>query len=267
MLFRSGAGNVVVWDYGVYSPDEGGLSWGNKAEANRRMLEGLEAGKLSFTLRGSKLQGSWTLVRTKPRTGEANQWLLIKHRDEWVTTDDPTENAVSVLTGRTLDEVSRGVQFRGPAIDGPAPLPTDIRPMFASLGDKAFSHADWVFEPKLDGVRILAWVDHGRVTLRSRDGNDVTDHYPEVRDALAAQPHLRMLLDGEVATLNERGVPDFGLLQHRMHLSGTKAVLAQKQWPVLFYVFDLLHLEGVDLRSLPLTQRQDRKSTRLNSSH
>ncbi len=253
-----GAGNVIVWDYGVYSPDEGGLSWGDKDEANARMLAGLEAGKLSFTLRGAKLQGSWTLVRTKPKDGATNQWLLIKHRDEHVTEAGLLTDDVSVLTGRTLDEVSRGVAAPPGVPAGPAEPPGEVRPMLAGLGDKAFSHPDWLFEPKLDGVRIVAWIDHGRVTLRSREGNDVTDHYPEVTAALATQPHQRMVLDGEVVALNEQGVPEFGLLQHRMHLSGTRATLAQGTMPVLFYAFDLLYLEGIDLRPLPLEQRKRR---------
>jgi len=81
---------VIVWDRGTYTPDEGGAySWGDREAGNRRMHEGLAAGKLSFTLRGVKLHGSWTLVRTAPREGK--DWLLIKHRDEHASARDVLE--------------------------------------------------------------------------------------------------------------------------------------------------------------------------------
>src|SRR5882757_328156 len=91
-----GAGEVIVWDCGVYSPDEGEEYWfHDREEAERRVREGLEKGKLSFLLRGEKIKGSFALVRTADR----KNWLLIKHKDRFVATSDPTERRHSVLSG------------------------------------------------------------------------------------------------------------------------------------------------------------------------
>ena len=95
-----GAGQVIVWDAGTYTPDEGGeLSWGDPEAGSARMREELAAGKLSFTLRGKKLRGSWTLVRT---ARDPKDWLLIKHRDEYASTRDILEEDRSVLSGVTI---------------------------------------------------------------------------------------------------------------------------------------------------------------------
>src|SRR6185295_579367 len=96
-----GAGEVIVWDCGVYSPDEGGTWYHDRAGAEREVLDGLAKGKLSFTLRGEKLKGSFALVKRK----EAKQWLLIKHRDRFVTADDVTQRDRSVLSGIAVAEM------------------------------------------------------------------------------------------------------------------------------------------------------------------
>src|SRR5688572_2522664 len=90
-----GAGEVIVWDCGVYSPDEGGTWFEDRKEAERRTREGLEKGKLGFLLRGEKLKGSFALVRTK----DTKTWLLIKHKDRFVATNDVTARDRSVLSG------------------------------------------------------------------------------------------------------------------------------------------------------------------------
>ena len=255
-----GAGNVVVWDYGAYSPDdEDRLSFGAPEEASARMLRQIEGGKVSVTLRGSKLRGSWALVRTKGRNGEKNQWLLIKHRDEYTGTPNILDDEASVISGRTLDEVSRGVPARlrpSAELGQPTPFPESARPMLATLAAKPFSNGEWLFEPKLDGVRAIASLDQGRVVLRSRMDNVVTDQYPEVAAAVAALPSGQLVLDGEIVALNDRGLPDFELLQQRMHLSGGRAKGPQAQAPVVYYIFDLLYADGYDLTGLPLEQRK-----------
>src|SRR6201993_4266511 len=99
-----GAGKVIVWDCGVYSPDEDQqYSFGNRAEAEARVRQGLAEGKLSVFLRGEKLKGSFALVRT--RTDK--QWLLIKHKDRFASGNDLLARSRSVLSGATLDEVAR----------------------------------------------------------------------------------------------------------------------------------------------------------------
>ncbi len=259
---RYGAGNVIVWDYGYYSPDdENRLSFDDPEEGEARMRRQMESGKLSITLRGTRLMGSWTLVKTRGRGGDSEEWLLIKHRDEYAGSSITLDYETSAVTGRTLDEVSRGVpplrQAPSAATAGnPAPFPTSIRPMNAALASEPFSHREWLFEPKLDGVRALAFLQGGKAVLRSRTETDVTSHYPEIAQAVASLPPTELIVDGEVVALNERGTPDFELLQQRMHLKGDEALRIAPSIPVVYYVFDLLYFEGRDLRNLPLSQRK-----------
>ncbi|MEK7217104.1 MAG: DNA polymerase ligase N-terminal domain-containing protein, partial [Chloroflexota bacterium] len=255
---RYGAGNVIVWDHGAYSPDdEGTLSFGKPGEGNERMRRQIDAGKLSITLRGGKLRGSWTLVHTKGRAGEDNTWLLIKHRDAFAGREiTEAEDSVSILSGRTLEQVSRGVPEVSPSREATDPFPKLVRPMMAQLADAPFSRAGWVFEPKLDGVRTLAYIDHGSVTLRGRSDAVITGQYPEVAEALADAGAGSLVLDGEIVALNQDGVPDFELLQQRMHLRPSRARTARAAAPVVYYIFDLLYVEGQDLTSLPLRLRK-----------
>ena len=252
-----GAGQVIVWDAGTYSPDEDGrLSFGNRQEAEERMRKGLEAGKLSFTLRGRKLRGSWTLVKSSrgPR-----DWLLIKHRDRHADPErDILEEDRSVQSGLTIDDLKAGrLPEPMPADDGET-VPGKVEPMMARLVDGPFSHPEWLFEPKLDGFRIVASVSGGRVRLRSRGGLDVTDRFPEVAEELAAQPESELLLDGELVALDAGGLPSFELLQGRAGLHpGPGADRARADAPVVYYVFDLLHLGGASLLRTPLSRRKE----------
>jgi len=261
-----GAGQVIVWDEGTYTPDEGGVySWGDREQGSARMREGLAAGKLSFTLRGKKLRGSWTLVRT---ARDPKDWLLIKHRDEYASTRDVLEEDRSVLSGVTIRDLKEGRMPRmAPAAAGgaphaaarqaPFPSARTLRPMLATLIDAPFSRPGWLFEPKLDGVRALAFVRDGEVELRSRRGNQITAQYPEVVRGLQAQPVTSAVFDGEIVAVNEQGAPDFQELQPRINLSKPAEVeRAAADTPAYFYVFDLLYLDGYDLREVPLEERK-----------
>jgi bifunctional non-homologous end joining protein LigD len=264
-----GAGQVIVWDKGTYSPDEGGeLSWGHRDEANARMRDGLAAGKLSFTLRGKKLHGSWTLVRM---ARDPKSWLLIKHRDEHASTRDVLEEDRSVLSRLTITDLKEG---RMPPVSGDArphadahaaafPDARSLRPMLATPVARPFSRPGWLFEPKLDGVRALAFVSRSgsgtatRVELRSRRGTAMHAQYPEVVDAMAAQPVESAVFDGEIVAFNAEGAPDFQELQARINLSKPAEVeRAAAATPAYYYVFDLLHLDGHDLTRLPLIERK-----------
>src|SRR3970040_1761114 len=96
-----GAGEVIVWDCGVYSPDEEQAWVEDRKVAERQVMQALEKGKLSVTLRGEKVKGSFALVRTSDR----KSWLLIKHKDRFVTKDDITARDRSVLSGIAVDEM------------------------------------------------------------------------------------------------------------------------------------------------------------------
>ena len=128
--------------------------------------------------------------------------------------------------------------------------------MQAVLADGPFDSPDWLFEPKLDGIRALAFIEDGTVTLRSRRGLDVTAQYPALAQAIAAQPVASAILDGEIIALGENGAPSFERLQQRMNVGGEADVaLADAELPVLFLPFDLLYLDGFDLRRVPLADR------------
>ncbi|MYA50243.1 MAG: ATP-dependent DNA ligase [Chloroflexi bacterium] len=257
-----GAGQVIVWDMGIYSPDEGGLSWHDREEAERRMLAGLDAGKLSFTLRGHKLQGSWTLVRT---TRGPNEWLLIKHKDAHTDTErDVLDDGASVVCGLTLEQLRSG-RLPDPSLAAgvvsfgkPARMPRTLKPMLAHAVDGVFSSPGWLFEPKLDGFRALAFLQDGNVRLISRTGKDMTKNFRGIADDLSVLPHRDMVLDGEIVALGDDGLPDFVLLQNNagMYKVPGAESASVKAATVAYYPFDVLYLDGRDLRQAPLQQRK-----------
>jgi bifunctional non-homologous end joining protein LigD len=247
-----GAGNVIVWDCGPYSPDEGGeYSFTNRAEAERRVREELEAGKLSFFLRGEKVKGSFTLVKTR----SGNQWLLIKHRDRFAQVNDVLAQPRSVLSGLSLDDMApdRAPQRLDAALLAPTgppeSMPRDLKPMLAESGERAASDPKWRYEPKLDGYRVIAYVEGEKVRLRSRRGLDLTALFPELTGELGCQAIEQMVLDGEIVALDGSGNPSFNALQNRAQLKTTAEIgAAQRTTPVVLVCFDLLHFAGLNLR-------------------
>ena len=263
-----GAGEVIVWDNGTYSPDEDGrLSFGDREEAEARVRAGIEAGKLSITFRGRKLKGSWTFVKTQ---ASEDSWLLIKHRDVAADADgELTEQDASVISGLTIADLQAG-RLPDPARTGtpphladlpgvePGEVPRGLKPMQAALTEEPFDDPAWFFEPKLDGIRALVTIEHGAVTMRARSGRDITAQYPALVRALAEQPVATAVLDGEIVALDERGAPSFEVLQQRMGLQHAEEIaVADADLPVLFFAFDLLHLDGHDLRRVALEHRAE----------
>jgi bifunctional non-homologous end joining protein LigD len=244
-----GAGAVIVWDRGQWT-------------ALNDIAEGFDKGKLLFELRGHKLRGKWTLVKT--RRGK-NEWLLIKERDAYATTqgteDYPHD---SVLSGRTVEQVAAG-DPRGAAVSARlrklgAPRrefeAQGLRPMLATPG-KPFSDPKWLFEIKYDGYRLFAEKAAGEVRLYSRAGNDFTATFPDIADIVAALPFPHFIIDAEVVVLDARGLPSFALLQKRGGLTRRADVArAALELPASIYAFDLLAFDGLDLRALPLVERK-----------
>jgi bifunctional non-homologous end joining protein LigD len=185
----------------------------------------LSGGHLNFILDGQKLNGEFTLVKIKkPRTRSGEPWLLIKVADKKAT-HKPT------LTDEV--KVNR------------SDMPQNIKPMLATLVDKPFDRKGWLFEIKWDGYRAIAEIDKD-IKLYSRYGNLFNDKYPEIVEGLKKVGH-RAVLDGEIVALDAEGRSQFQLLQdyqktHRGNL--------------LYYVFDILWLDGRDLRKLPLWERK-----------
>jgi bifunctional non-homologous end joining protein LigD len=248
-----GAGTVMVWDRGTFAP-----------EGNLDAAQQLKKGEIKFNLNGEKLRGSFVLVKLK-RSEKGNEWLMIKHKD---AAEDPAwnvdEHDGSVLTGRVLEEIREEL----PPRRNPSPLrpdelqdarkvsmPSRLEPMLAALADHPFSDPNWLFEIKWDGVRALAWIDDGALTLRARSGADITGRYPELASLPTALSMRRAILDGEIAALDAHGRSDFERLQERMHVR-TPAENLVSRIPVVFLAFDLLYCDGYDLRRSPLIERK-----------
>ena len=262
-----GAGQVIVWDRGSYSPDENGeLLFDNRTRAEEEMRKGLSAGKISITLHGEKMKGSWTLVKMK---ADDNNWLLIKHKDAYAHGQtDILANDASVISGLTIDDLKSGKAHEKTTIDPVKPsavkgavkasFPRLIPPMLATLVAAPFSDKDWLFEPKLDGYRTLAFIDKGKVKLQSRNENDFTAHYQNIVESLRNQPVSQLVLDGEIIALDARGKQCFQCLQGYLksvnipHPENVEAPSA-----VIYYVFDVLYLDGYDLQNVPLKLRKE----------
>jgi bifunctional non-homologous end joining protein LigD len=137
------------------------------------------------------------------------------------------------------------------------PMPEHVLPMFARAGDLPPRQDEWSFEVKWDGVRAIAYAQPGRLRLESRNLNDITDAYPEVRGLIEQLGMRDAVFDGEIVAFDENGRPSFGRLQRRMHVTAPSSVrrLAASM-PVVYAIFDLIYLDGHSLMELPYTERR-----------
>lgn len=228
-----GGGTVMLWDEGHWEPV------GDVAE-------GLRAGAIKFALHGERLRGRWTLVRLAPKPGErGDNWLLIKEKDRYVKrTSGISRMTTSVRSGRTMAEIERderSAEAKNPFHEAPVQL--------ARLVDAAPREGDWLYETKYDGYRIVSFVEGGAARLVTRKGLDYRAKFPDVAEALVDWAAGRaMVLDGEMAVTDAAGKTDFGALQRAIKIPEGK--------PVTYIVFDLLALDGKDLRRLPLRERK-----------
>ena len=258
-----GAGTVMVWDRGTF-----------RVEGNLDALKQLEKGEIKFSLNGEKLRGSFVLVKLK-QSEKGNEWLMIKHKD---AAEDSSwkidEHDGSALTGRTIEEIKeelppkrRLVPIRPEELDGAQKnaMPSRVEPMLATLSDRAFSDPNWLFEIKWDGVRALARIENGDLTLRSRTGADITKRYPELASLPGALSAHEAILDGEIVALDAHGHSDFARLQERMHVRAPSEHL-RAQIPAVYFVFDLLYCDGYDLRKSSLLERKQLLSRLLLTS-
>lgn len=285
-----GAGTVMVWDEGTYEPLE--KTKGTKAGQDRALLKELRAGSLKFRLNGKKLKGEFALVKTRGR-GE-NSWLLIKHRDRYATEDAITDKDRSVISRKTLEgiaadpkskewksnraqsknngvapksnrkdpEIAAKGRAASPKPNAPdlaapvaiasktgrkAPMPEDLLPMLATLVDKPPAEEDWQYEIKWDGYRALAYLERGKAEIRSRNNKSFNEKFYPVHDALKKW-NINAVVDGEIVVIDEKGQSNFGNLQNwRSEADGQ----------LIYYLFDILWLEGKDLTGLSLTERRE----------
>ncbi|WP_434984265.1 DNA ligase D [Pseudomonas protegens] len=234
-----GAGDVIVWDRGVWEP-----------ESDPR--EAYAKGKLRFRLQGEKLSGVWNLFRTH-LAGKKEQWMLVKSHDGQARseTDYSIVEALpdSVLSERTLPPRSpaKANTVRHKQKIGRKALPHTLQPQLATLVDSPPS-GDWRYEVKFDGYRILARIDGDDVRLLTRNGHDWSAKMPRQVEALQALGLDSAWLDGEMVVVDDNGVADFQALQNAFDIEHDERIT--------YYLFDLPWLGGEDLRALPLQQRR-----------
>jgi len=246
-----GGGEMIVWDRGTF-------------EAVEDITEGLDIGKLWFQLHGYKMRGAWVLVRTKRSPKE---WLLIKKPDGWVRTgNDDVFPEESVFSGRLVEDLAESESPATVDLQGFVDLgarvgkviPSGAELMLARVAETPFSREGWIFEIKYDGYRMLAAKDEDVVTLHYRSGIDATDAFPEIVEAMTALPYRYLLIDGEVVVLTTDGKPSFSQLQSRGRLSNRFEVsAAAASNPATLFGFDLLGIDELDLRPMPLRFRKD----------
>lgn len=255
-----GGGSVIVWDEGTWVPD------GDPAKAMKK-------GHISFELHGHKLHGAWHLVRLKPRPGERrDNWLLIKSDDAAARPGEDIlqEAPQSVKSGLTIEEVGEGKTADGkkPSVwqsDRPAASKAKavaarrlefIEPALATLERDAPPGKDWLHEVKFDGYRMQAQLAGTEVRLLTRAGLDWTDKFGgAIVAALGGLKCTDAIIDGEIVVLADNGVSSFSLLQQDLSAGRTDRFI--------YYVFDLLRLNGEDIRSEPLVERKERLRTLL----
>jgi len=247
-----GAGEVIVWDRGLWVPLED-------------PEQTLPKGKLSFELRGYKLRGTWHLFRTKGKgKGTSKEWMLVKKTDGWASAERalPPE---SIYSGLTLEELKTGSARAGDVraeLDRLGAPRQEVRAgtlkvMLAETREEPFSDPGWLFELKYDGFRVVAGREGAEPRLVYRRGADATGLYPEVARAIASLPFGDLVLDGEVVVLDEQGRASFQRLQRRALLQRTTDIQrAAVELPATYFAFDLLAFEGFDLRPLPLVDRK-----------
>lgn len=253
-----GAGHVDIFDHGTWSTQDDPLTQ-------------IAAGKLDFELDGEKLKGSFHMVRTRP-SGRQPQWLLIKRNDRFARDADadallgesaanaPRAAKASQAASARKKAVPRrpaaaargGWKARAAQIAGRAaaqPMPEQVELQLTTLREAPPTAGDWLHEVKWDGYRMLAYKQRGKVRLQSRKGLDWTGDFPELVAALASLPVGSIIVDGELIALDRDGRSDFAALQRQLE-AGNVASLR-------LVVFDLLYLDGIDLRDAPQRARRN----------
>ncbi|KMS53138.1 DNA ligase D [Sphingobium cupriresistens] len=276
-----GGGTVMLWDRGTWRPVAG------------KSAKDLEKGHLHFTLDGERMKGEWLLVRMKGRPKEKREnWLLRKIEDADAGEGDQlVERALtSVLTGRSMAQIAAdkaGAQslagVKGKAFAGKMQAARDhnekvaakprkaagkppafAKPQLATLVNDVPVGNDWLHEIKFDGYRALAAVAGERVRIFTRSGLDWTDKFQPLVRAIAALDLPPALIDGEIVAFGADGNPSFSALQSVLK----RGHGAQRDdTPFHFFAFDLLALEGQDMKALPQIERKERLEALLKATN
>ncbi|MDO8801228.1 DNA ligase D [Phenylobacterium sp.] len=270
-----GGGTVQLWDRGYWAP-EPGMEDVDKA---------LKKGELKFVMEGGRLHGSWVLVRLRDDAkSKRHNWLLIKHRDDAAVEGEGGALAAedrSIASDRTMAQIAAGEGRSAPpfmtasrtaadavwqsrrnansnAAASPkvakakskaaVALPAFVEPQLCKSLEKPPQAAGWAHEIKFDGYRMQLRTVGGKATLKTRKGLDWSAKFKAIVKAGTSFPDS--IIDGEVVALDHTGAPDFAALQAAMSEAKTD--------DLIFFAFDLLFVEGEDLRALPLSARKDR---------
>lgn len=262
-----GAGTVLLWDRGIWTP-------------RGDPVEDYSKGRLKFDLDGEKLHGGWMLVRSHGGKYDKDKaWFLIKERDEYakpesegtIVDDEPN----SVASGRALEEIAadpdrvwhsnksvaenvksgavrkkKKTRVDGAEVRGAkrAAMPEFVEPELATLVKQAPPGDDWIQEVKLDGYRMLCRIEKGDVRMISRSGKDWTGNFPSIARCAARLPVDTAWLDGEVVVMDSQGRTSFQTLQNVLSSERTSSLH--------YFAFDLMYLDGYDLRQAPLVERK-----------
>ncbi|SEK56888.1 DNA ligase D [Nitrosovibrio tenuis] len=252
-----GAGKVIVWDKGIWIPLED-------------PHKGYRDGKLKFELHGHKLKGHWTLVRMKNTQGQKQEaWLLIKEKDgyarpasEYSVVDEMPDsvshlNIPQILASAESPTFSASRKASGTGKNMVLPVsavkadpPRMLEPQLATLVDgPPADPAEWIYEIKLDGYRLLTRIDGKEIRLFTRNGNDWSHKLPDLLKAISKMRLKPGWLDGEIVVLNEKGIPDFQALQNAFDTERTQSIS--------YFLFDLPFYDGYDLRPCSVIERRE----------
>ncbi len=241
-----GGGTVMVWDIGSYDIVDGNY-W---------------KGALKVFLSGKKLRGEWTLTRDESERGRT-KWLLQK-TGAAARHIPPKRQNISAITARTMEQIGidKSAVWQSDRAEQKSKRPTPnaqrstlkgakpkfVPPMKATPVEKLPAGDEWMYEVKWDGYRVLAIKDGDDVQLRSLKDRPLNSDFPGVRDALGGISAGTAVIDGEVVAINREGKPSFQMLQNRASIG--------RDWQIVYYAFDLLHLDGRDLKQAALEERK-----------
>ncbi len=258
-------------------------------EQEKLLIKNFYAGRLRIKLNGKKLKGAFVLIRA-PERGETS-WLLIKEKDQFAKSIDISKKDRSVISGKSIDELrdskdarkwisnrsaEKKEELKASQEEDPehfliadederdyqqlmaegleaakkkkrASMPKNISPMLATSYDKPFDDPEWIYEVKWDGYRALAYINKRKAELKSRNNNSFNEKFFPVYEAVRHWP-VNAVVDGEVVLVNEEGLSQFHQLEEWKDVENGELV---------YYVFDLLWLNGYDLRHLPLVERRN----------
>ncbi|MBA3957416.1 MAG: hypothetical protein H0X51_03340 [Parachlamydiaceae bacterium] len=237
-----GAGSVIIWDEGTYAIAG---DFKTRKEMEKAIQAKLEKGHLDFIFFGKKLKGEFSLVHFARK--EEPHWLLIKKKDKFASTSDVIKKIRSVRTEVTNADLEMGKTYKPKKKVAIAKIPHNISPMLCTLVEEPFDRKNWIFEIKWDGYRALTEIENGHVKIYSRNQQSFNARFPSIVAALETLPVKNAVLDGEIVVLDSEGRSRFQLMQNEKN---------RQRGALCYCLFDLLFLDGKDLRQEPLIERK-----------